>query len=62
MAAPHAAGLVALYLAEFGRDIDRDGRLDADVNGDGVRNSADVYGFRQAPINRGFDQLRACSR
>jgi subtilisin family serine protease len=43
MAAPHAAGLAALYIAQYGRDI----------NGDGSINDKDVYATRQALIDLG---------
>ena len=41
MAAPHAAGVAALYIAQHGRDR----------NGDGAYTAADVYAIRQALID-----------
>lgn len=46
MAAPHAAGLVALDIAQHGRDR----------NGDGALTAADVYAIRQALIDRAVAQ------
>ena len=45
-AAPHAAGLAAIYIAEHGRD----------VNGDGSVDALDVYAIRQALIDSGMTQ------
>ncbi len=50
MASPHAAGLAALFIAEYSRGAP------GDINGDGVRNAADVYALRQSLIDRGKDQ------
>jgi hypothetical protein len=57
MASPHAAGLAALWIVEHSWDVDGDGLVDyGDINGDGVRNEADVYAVRQSLINRGKNQ------
>jgi VCBS repeat-containing protein len=57
MAAPHAAGLAALFVAENSVDVDLDGHVDSgDMNRDGFLNEADVYAVRQSLINRGKSQ------
>lgn len=46
MASPHAAGGVVRMMADYGRDF----------NGDGIRNSQDVWAIRQAMIDKGEPQ------